>query len=61
VGLKLKMKSHGKVKVSVESTASKLMAGKVDGVIVEGEAWASPQQLTCRVLRRVFSKSTLIE
>ncbi len=55
------MKSHGKVKVSVESTASKLMAGKVDGVIVEGEAWASPQQLTCRVLRRVFSKSTLIE
>ena len=56
MGLKLKMKAHGKVKVSVESTASKLLAGKVDGVTVEGEAWASPQQLTCRVLRRLFSK-----
>jgi hypothetical protein len=53
------MKAHGKVKVSVESTASKLMAGKVDGVTVEGEAWASPQQLTCRVLRRLFSKVLL--
>ena len=40
------MKSHGTVKVAVESTASKLMAGKVDGVTVTGEAWASPKQVS---------------
>ena len=32
------------IKVSVDSSAGKLMAGQVDGVVVEGEDWASPKQ-----------------
>ena len=51
VGLKLKLRSHGQVKVSVASSASQLMSGKVDSVTVEGTEWTSPKQLTCRQLR----------
>jgi hypothetical protein len=51
VGLKLKLRSHGQVKVAVTSSASQLMSGKVDSVTVEGTEWTSPKQLTCRQLR----------
>ncbi|GLC35963.1 hypothetical protein PLESTB_000524000 [Pleodorina starrii] len=48
--LRARLRSHGKVAVSVTASAWDLLAGRVGGAKVEGRLWESPLGLTARVL-----------
>ena len=59
VGLKLKLKSHGVVQVTIDSTPAELLRGSVQGVTVSGTLWASPFLLTCRTIEATVGETSV--
>jgi hypothetical protein len=50
LGLKLKLRKHSQVKVSISGGPSELLQGQILGVNVTGKDWMSPGMLTCRTI-----------